>query len=348
MPALGIWSQKLLPNQPQILEIDEDVRITNVTLSDTSNSKQKSFVKILHEPHDDDEEDDDEDENDKSTQEVVLCSLLPGQIEQVSVDLTVTANDLVSLLVTGNNEVHLLGNIVTPDIPYPQNEESDEDEDDEDDDESDMNSEDMKLIYGDVDQSDDEIDDDESGPKIEEITDSPVKQGTKRQTEEEKPKEKKKKNEKGQAEKVKEEPKKTKEESKKTDKKTEKSSENKRVTLSKTISYEDAKQGTGPAAKAGKKIGMRYIGKLLKDGKPSGKPFDSNTSGKPFYFTVGRGECIEGFDVGILGTGGGEPMKVGGERRLFIGSKSAYGNTNLPGIGKNKDLTFDVRLVEVR
>ena len=63
MPALGIWSQKLLPNQPQILEIDEDVRITNVTLSDTSNSKQKSFVKILHEPHDDDEEDDD-DEND--------------------------------------------------------------------------------------------------------------------------------------------------------------------------------------------------------------------------------------------------------------------------------------------
>ena len=93
---------------------------------------------------------------------------------------------------------------------------------------------------------------------------------------------------------------------------------------------------------------MRYIGKLLKDGKPSGKPFDSNTSGKPFYFTVGRGECIEGFDVGILGTGGGEPMKVGGERRLFIGSKSAYGNTNLPGIGKNKDLTFDVRLVEVR
>ena len=62
MPALGIWSQKLLPNQPQILEIDEDVRITNVTLSDTSNSKQKSFVKILHEPHDDDDEDDDDDE----------------------------------------------------------------------------------------------------------------------------------------------------------------------------------------------------------------------------------------------------------------------------------------------
>lgn len=39
---------------------------------------------------------------------------------------------------------------------------------------------------------------------------------------------------------------------------------------------EDSKLGTGVVAKAGKKVGMRYIGKLA-----NGKVFDSNTNGKP-------------------------------------------------------------------
>ena len=39
---------------------------------------------------------------------------------------------------------------------------------------------------------------------------------------------------------------------------------------------EDAKLGDGPVARAGKKVSMRYIGKLQ-----NGKVFDSNTKGSP-------------------------------------------------------------------
>lgn len=51
---------------------------------------------------------------------------------------------------------------------------------------------------------------------------------------------------------------------------------------------EDSKLGTGATAKSGKKVGMRYIGKL-----GNGKVFDSNTNGKPFVFLLGKGEVIK-------------------------------------------------------
>lgn len=81
------------------------------------------------------------------------------------------------------------------------------------------------------------------------------------------------------------------------------------------------KVGSGPVAKAGKRLGMRYIGKLT-----NGKQFDANTGGKPFSFLLGRGEVIAGWDQGLVG------MAVGGERRLTIPAKLAYGNSKLPGI----------------
>jgi FK506-binding nuclear protein len=48
------------------------------------------------------------------------------------------------------------------------------------------------------------------------------------------------------------------------------------------VTIDDKKLGSGPAAKAGDKVGMRYIGKLEKDGKV----FDSNKKGKPFSFKL--------------------------------------------------------------
>jgi len=48
-----------------------------------------------------------------------------------------------------------------------------------------------------------------------------------------------------------------------------------------------------PVAKSGKKVGMRYIGKL-----DNGKVFDSNTKGAPLVFNLGRGEVIKGWDQG--------------------------------------------------
>lgn len=263
--TLGLWSQKLLPNSPSILEIDDDIRITNVALSESSSSKSRSVVKLSYEPQDDSESDEEaeEAEADKSTQEAVLCSLIPGQIEQVSVDLTITANDLVSISVTGNNEVHLLGNVVSPNLPYPQDEGSDEGE-------SDLDEDEMRALYGqDVSMDDDEEEDEDDGPKIEELSDEPIAKSSKKRPAEEAPAKPSKKEKK-------EEPKKVEKKEKKEEKKDDKK-EDKRVTLSNGVSYKDAKIGDGPVAKSGKRVGMRYIGRVLKDGKPQKKVFDQNT-----------------------------------------------------------------------
>ncbi|TIA70829.1 hypothetical protein E3P81_03167 [Wallemia ichthyophaga] len=349
MTTLGLWSQVLLPNSPSILEIDDDIRITNVALSESSSSKSKSVIKLMYEPQDDSESDEEAEEQaaDKTSQEVVLCSLIPGQIEQVSLDLTITANDLVSISVTGNNEVHLLGNLVSPNLPHPQDGDSDDDE-------SDLDEDEMRALYGqDVSMDDDEEDDDqEDGPKIEELPDEPISKPSKKRAAEEAPAKPSKKEKKEVAAEKKEEPKKA-EKIEKTEKKENKDEkkEDKRVTLSNGVSYKDAKIGDGPVAKSGKRIGMRYIGRVLKDGKPQKKVFDQNTSGKPFSFRVGTGEVISGWDTGVLGAvngKGGQPMRVGGERTLYIPSKQAYGNQALPGIGKNADMTFEVKLVEVK
>jgi FK506-binding nuclear protein len=66
--------------------------------------------------------------------------------------------------------------------------------------------------------------------------------------------------------------------------------EKKTVTLANGVVIEDHKIGTGPRAKKGAKLGIRYIGKLSKNGKE----FDKNTKGKPFRFTLGKGEVIKG------------------------------------------------------
>ena len=68
----------------------------------------------------------------------------------------------------------------------------------------------------------------------------------------------------------------------------------------------------------------------------------ANKKGKPFSFKLGKGECIKGWDVGILG------MAIGGERRLTVPAGAAYGNKPLPGIPANSTLIFDVKLLEIK
>ncbi|KAK0253124.1 peptidylprolyl isomerase fpr3 [Friedmanniomyces endolithicus] len=104
------------------------------------------------------------------------------------------------------------------------------------------------------------------------------------------------------------------------------------------VTIDDKKLGTGPAAKKGDRVGMRYIGKLQKDGKQ----FDSNKKGKPFSFKLGTGEVIKGWDIGVVG------MSVGSERRITIPAHLAYGSK---GAGKdippNSTLVFDVKVIEL-
>ena len=63
-------------------------------------------------------------------------------------------------------------------------------------------------------------------------------------------------------------------------------------TLPSGLGIEDSIVGTGPRAKSGQKVSVRYIGKLT-----NGKVFDSNTKGAPFSFKLGKGQVIKGMII---------------------------------------------------
>jgi FKBP-type peptidyl-prolyl cis-trans isomerase len=99
----------------------------------------------------------------------------------------------------------------------------------------------------------------------------------------------------------------------------------------------DNQIGTGETATRGSRVKVHYIGKL----KSNGRVFDK--SKKPFAFTIGRGEVIRGWDLGVEG------MKIGGKRNLIIPATLAYGKSGAPPtIPANATLVFDVALLEVR
>lgn len=140
----------------------------------------------------------------------------------------------------------------------------------------------------------------------------------------------------------------------KADKKEKKKEEVKKSKLSEPkvlaggVKVADNKVGTGPAAKSGDRVSVRYIGKLQ-----NGKIFDSNTKGKPvlgfimfgltsmahacilqFQFRLGKGEVIQGWDIGVAG------MQAGGERLITVPPAKGYGSKKQGDIPANSTLIF--------
>lgn len=95
--------------------------------------------------------------------------------------------------------------------------------------------------------------------------------------------------------------------------------------------------GDGEEAVAGLIVTTHYTGTL-----EDGTVFDSSVErAAPFSFTLGIGQVIVGWDLGIAG------MKVGGKRELTIPANLAYGNRAIGAIPANSTLYFEVELLGV-
>ena len=109
-------------------------------------------------------------------------------------------------------------------------------------------------------------------------------------------------------------------------------------TIMQNLKIEDVTVGTGAEAKAGDKVTVNYVGTL-----DNGQKFDSSYDrNQPFTFTLGAGQVIKGWDLGVAG------MKVGGKRNLTIPPELGYGASGFPPvIPPNATLHFTVELLSV-
>merc|ERR1719383_1071413 len=106
------------------------------------------------------------------------------------------------------------------------------------------------------------------------------------------------------------------------------------------VDIEVQKAGDGKTyPQTGQKVSCHYILKLT-----NGKLIDSSRDrGKPFVFTVGKGEVIKGWDEGLT------KMSVGERSKLTISPDMGYGAQGVPGcIPPNSTLIFDVELLRVK
>ena len=115
---------------------------------------------------------------------------------------------------------------------------------------------------------------------------------------------------------------------------------NQPIKMENGLEIQDLKVGTGPEVRLGQVLTMHYSGTLA-----NGAKFDSSYDrGEPFQFTLGAGEVIKGWDIGIQG------MKVGGKRKLIIPPELGYGSRNIGNglIPPNSTLIFETEVLDAQ
>jgi hypothetical protein len=113
-----------------------------------------------------------------------------------------------------------------------------------------------------------------------------------------------------------------------------------RIISKKTVIIGTEVKGTGRVAKPGNTLSVHYTGLLGE----KGKSFDSSLKrGKPIQLTLGAGQVIKGWDIGLEG------MREGEKRRLIIPPALAYGKEGSGDkIPPDSKLVFDVELLSVK
>jgi peptidylprolyl isomerase len=107
-----------------------------------------------------------------------------------------------------------------------------------------------------------------------------------------------------------------------------------------SIKFEDLVVGTGPKPLFNQTLLIRYKGWLA-----DGREIDSTEHRPPMQFRLGKGSVIRGWELGIAGGTGIEPMRVGGKRKLIIPPELGYGSEGNGVVPPNATLIFEVELV---
>uniref|UniRef100_A0A7S2Y8L7 peptidylprolyl isomerase n=1 Tax=Entomoneis paludosa TaxID=265537 RepID=A0A7S2Y8L7_9STRA len=107
------------------------------------------------------------------------------------------------------------------------------------------------------------------------------------------------------------------------------------TTLERGVQYRDIKVGNGTQSVTnGNLITVQY---QLR-GQGNANVLDSS---KNFSFRVGKGEVIQGWNLGVVG------MKEGGKRKLLVPPKAGYGSEDI-GAGSGAILEFDISCLSIR
>jgi FK506-binding nuclear protein len=365
------WGARLEPGvwTPYVPPPDVDVRLhvsQATAASDALEDGARVVIKMRCETDDavlraaagaDDDDDDDDSSTDDSfeREEYRVCALIGGRVETCGLDLVL--DEYAEFTVEGACGAHLTGyympeygegDELDEDDVYGDEGDSDSDEEEEmmttgDDDESDSEDDDSEDDDSEDDDSeDDDSEDDDSesesesesepegvtrkgGVKIVEMTEDESARSAKKREAETKPAKTP-------------EPKKravgAKPESASKKPETPKRVHKNGMEIINTFA---TKNTSAKVAAGGKKVAMKYIGKL-----PSGKIFDQTKGSATFTFRLGVGEVIKGWDVGVEG------MREGDKRTLIIPSAMGYGKKGIKGvIPGGSALHFNVELVKV-
>src|SRR5687767_12641 len=100
------------------------------------------------------------------------------------------------------------------------------------------------------------------------------------------------------------------------------------------VYYRDIRIGTGPLILVGQKLEVRYTGWLA-----NGQQFAANPADNTFFFNLGSGDVIRGWDEAIPG------MRVWGKRQLIIPPELGYGAIGAGPVPGNAVLVFDVEIM---
>ncbi|KIP04109.1 hypothetical protein PHLGIDRAFT_31510 [Phlebiopsis gigantea 11061_1 CR5-6] len=137
--SFAVWSQAVSAEEPVEFSPRADLHVKNVTLGvDLEDENGRSTLKLVYlgPPVDGDSDEEDEDKEDGAPElvETVLCSLTPGKIENVKVDLILEANETYVFAVVGKNTLYISGNYVDQnlnDLPPNEDELVSDDEEEE-------------------------------------------------------------------------------------------------------------------------------------------------------------------------------------------------------------------------